>query len=88
MSCWSNNRKMGASLMSYQSNTSSELVEISKLNGDFKRNYGKLVGGFLYLRSISAVRGRSWFWAGLISFACSAAVAWLVRHGWTIRLSP
>jgi hypothetical protein len=37
----------------------SELVEISKLNGDFRRNYGKLIGAFLYLRSISAARGRS-----------------------------
>jgi hypothetical protein len=30
----------------------SELVEISKLNGDFKKNYGRLIGGYLYLRSI------------------------------------
>jgi hypothetical protein len=30
--------------MSY---SSSELVEISKLNGDFRRNYGKLIGGYL-----------------------------------------
>ena len=37
---------------------SSELVEISKLNGSFRRNYGKLIGAFLYLRSIRAVRGR------------------------------
>jgi hypothetical protein len=28
----------------------SELVEISKLNGDFRRNYGKVLGGILYLR--------------------------------------
>lgn len=62
----------------------SELVEISKLNGDFRRNYGKLIGAYLYLRSVSAARGRSWFWTGLISFACSAALAWLARHGWTI----
>ena len=60
---------------------STELVEISKLNGDFRRNYGKLIGAFLYLRSISAARGRSWFWAGLVSFACSVALAWLTRHG-------
>ena len=60
---------------------SSELVEISKLNGDFKRNYGQLIGAFLYLRSISAARGRSWVWAGLVSFACSLALAWLERHG-------
>jgi hypothetical protein len=36
----------------------SELVEISKLNGDFKKNYGKLIGAYLYLRSVSAARGR------------------------------
>lgn len=40
------------------SDRSSELVEISKLNGDFKRNYGKLIGAFLYLRSVSAARDR------------------------------
>lgn len=60
----------------------SELVEISKLNGDFKRNYGRLIGAYLYLRSVSAARGRPWFGPGLISFACSAAVAWLARHCW------
>ena len=65
------------------SGQSSELVEISKLNGDFRKNYGKLIGAFLYLRSVSAARGRSWFWAGLVSFACSAALAWLARRGWT-----
>lgn len=55
----------------------SELVEISKLNGDFRRNYGRLIGAFLYLRSISAARGRSLlFWA-----ACSAALTWVARQG-------
>jgi hypothetical protein len=44
------------------SDRSSELVEISKLNGDFRRNYGKLIGAFLYLRSISAARARPLFW--------------------------
>ena len=60
---------------------SSELVEISKLNGDFKKNYGKLIGAYLYLRSISAARGRSVFWTSLISIVCSVALAWLARHG-------
>lgn len=59
----------------------SELSKIAKLNGDFRRNYGALLGAFLYLRSISAARGRSWFWAGLASFLCSAALGWLDRHG-------
>lgn len=58
----------------------SELSKIAKLNGDFRRNYGTLLGAFLYLRSISAARGRSWFWAGLISAAVSALLAWLTRH--------
>ena len=58
----------------------SELVEISKLNGDFKKNYGKKIGAYLYLRSISAARGRSFFWTGLISFF-SGALALLARCG-------
>jgi hypothetical protein len=37
------------------SDPSSELVEISKLNGDFKRNYGRLIGAYLYLRSASLI---------------------------------
>lgn len=61
----------------------SEIVEISKLNGDFKRNYGKLLGGCLYLHSISAARGRSYFWGGLLFAAFSSAVVWLARHGLT-----
>jgi hypothetical protein len=59
----------------------SELVEISKLNGDFRKNYGVLIGAYLYLRSISAARGRSFFWTGLISIACSAALAWSGKPG-------
>jgi len=60
---------------------SSELSKIAKLNGDFRRNYGPLLGALLYLRSISAARGRSWFWAGLLSVACSTGLAWLGKHG-------
>ena len=71
----------GSSLMSEQFDTLSELVEISRLNGSFRRNYGTFIGAYLYLRSISAARGRSLFWTGLISIACSAALAWLARHG-------
>ena len=71
------------------SDQSSELVEISKLNGDFRKNYGKLIGAYLYLRSVSAARGRSWFWAGLVSFACSvggrlAGAAWLAISIWAL----
>ena len=61
----------------------SELVEITKLNGDFKRNYGRLLGGYLYLRSISAARGRSFLWGGLLLAIFSTALAWLQKHGFS-----
>jgi hypothetical protein len=63
------------------SERTSELVAISKLNGDLKRNYGRFLGAYLYLRSISAARRGSFFWAGAASIACSAALTWLRRHG-------
>jgi hypothetical protein len=63
------------------SNQSSELVEISKLNGDFKKNYGKLIGAYLYLRSISAARGRAYFWNGLLFVVFSTVATWLQHHG-------
>jgi hypothetical protein len=66
-----------------EAESSSELSKIAKLNGDFRKNYGTLLGAFLYLRSISAARGRSWLWGGLFSFACSAALAWLGKHGFS-----
>jgi hypothetical protein len=43
-------------------------------HGDFRRNYSKVVGEYHYLRSVSAARGRSWCWAGLVSFGCSVAI--------------
>jgi hypothetical protein len=63
------------------SDTSSELVEISRLNGDFKRNYGRLIGGFLYLRSINAARGRSFVWTGFWVGLASVVLSWLRKHG-------
>jgi len=63
------------------SNQSSELVEILKLNGDLKKNYGKLIGAFLYLRSVSALRGPSYFWRGLLFVLFSTGLTWLQRHG-------
>jgi hypothetical protein len=59
------------------SDAPSELVEISNLNGDFRRNYGRLIGTVLYLYSISAARGQSFFWFAL----ASAAMIWLEKHG-------
>ena len=60
---------------------SSELVEISKLNGDFRKNYGKFIGAYLYLRSVSAARGRPWFWAAFGCAIVSVGIAWLKQRG-------
>ncbi len=59
----------------------SDIVEISKLNGAFRKNYGKFLGAYLYLRSISIARGRPIVWIGLASLACSVLSAWLAKHG-------
>lgn len=67
--------------MADQAEASSELSKIAKLNGEFRRNYGALLGAFLYLRSISAARGRSWLWSGLISIIGSLLLAWIAKHG-------
>ena len=55
--------------------TSSDFVEIAKRNDDFKKNYGTVIGAFLYLRSLNAARGRSFAWAGLIAVAVSGSLA-------------
>ena len=66
----------------------SDLVEIAKRNGDFKKNYGTLVGAYLYLRSINNARGCSLLWPGLIAMAFSAALTWLEKHSWLSHLVP
>ena len=58
----------------------SELVEIAERNGDFRKNYGTIIGAYLYLRSVSAVRGRFAFWSGLVFSAIASVIAWLERH--------
>jgi hypothetical protein len=60
----------------------SDLVQIARRNGDFRKNYGTLIGAYLYLRSISAARGRSLFWSGLLVAALTAGFGWLQRNGW------
>jgi hypothetical protein len=60
----------------------SELVEIAKRNGDFRQNYGKIIGAYLYLRSISAIRGRCSLWTGLVFATLSGVAAWLGKHAW------
>jgi hypothetical protein len=44
----------------------SDLVEIAKRNGDFRKNYGPWLGALLYWLSIKATRPRSFWWSGLL----------------------
>ncbi|MCC8936232.1 MULTISPECIES: hypothetical protein [Bradyrhizobium] len=57
------------------------LVEVVKRNGDFRKNYGVLVGALLYLRSVSAVRGGSIFWNAVIALAAAGVTALLQKYG-------
>ena len=45
-----------------------------------KRNYGKLLGAYLYLRSIGATRGRSFLWTSLVLAIGPAGIGWLQKH--------
>jgi hypothetical protein len=67
--------------------TYSEIVEIAKRNGNFRQNYGTIIGAFLYLRSISAARGHSVFWNGLVFTAVTSALAWLEKYAWSYFFS-
>lgn len=74
--------------MSGKNEPYSELVEIVKCNGDFRRHYGKIIGAYLYLQTVSASRGRSLFWNGLLFVTVSGAAAWLDKYAWLTRLLP
>ena len=67
-----------------QTGQSSDLVEIAKRNGDFKKNYGTLIGAFLYLRSLNAARSRPFYWLGAICALLSAALPWLTKLDWRL----
>ena len=60
----------------------SDLVEIAKRNGEFKRNYGTAIGAFLYLRSLSAARGPSFIRPGVIIGLIAGVLQWFSKGGW------
>ena len=67
--------------MSERSPSPSDVIEVSKLNGGFRKNYGLVLGVFLFLWSFCVVCGKSLFWTGLASAICSVVAAWLTKHG-------
>jgi hypothetical protein len=58
--------------VSDQNAKNSDLVEIAKRNGDFRKNYGLIIGAFLYLRSIQAARPGSLWVKALFGLATAA----------------
>ena len=65
-----------------EQSSQSDLVEIAKRNGDFRRNYGILAGAFLYLRSLRAAARQSISWAGLLLALLTSALALWGKLGW------
>jgi hypothetical protein len=47
----------------------SDLVEIAKRNGDFRRNYGPWLGAILYTVSVRTAGRQSFPWKSLLSIA-------------------
>lgn len=62
--------------MSDRDVTHSDLVEIAKRNGDFRKNYGVVVGAVLYLRSINAIRPRLFWWQAMLAAIIGALSFW------------
>ncbi|MGY3534546.1 hypothetical protein ACVISU_007314 [Bradyrhizobium sp. USDA 4452] len=60
---------------------SSDLVEIARRSGEFRKHYGVLLGAFLYLSSISAARPRSIWWSGTLTALIGAAALWVKDRG-------
>ena len=56
--------------------THSDLMEIAKRNGDFRKKLGVIVGAILYLRSISAARPRLFWWQALLAALTAALGFW------------
>jgi hypothetical protein len=55
----------------------SDLVEIAKRNGDFRKNWGLIVGSVLYWLSIKATHPTSFWWKGLVAIAVTVAGWWV-----------
>jgi hypothetical protein len=59
----------------------SDFAELVKHNGDFRKNYGLIVGAYLYALSLKAVSGRSFPWISALLTVFAAGLGWL-KHAW------
>jgi hypothetical protein len=73
--------------VSEQNAKHSDLAEIAKRNGEFRKNYGLIIGAFLYLYSVNATRARSIWWGGLFAAMVTGAVA-LIENSAGRRFCP
>ncbi|WP_420970802.1 hypothetical protein [Bradyrhizobium sp. B120] len=67
--------------MADQQARSSDLVEIARRSGEFRKHYGVVLGAFLYLSSISAARPRSIWWSGVLTALIGAVALWIKGQG-------
>lgn len=59
----------------------SDLVEIAKQSGEFKKHYGKWWGGFIQLQFVNAAAGRRPFlWSSLIGIG-TVILGFAVKYG-------
>jgi hypothetical protein len=52
-----------------------------KKNGDFRKNYGLIVGAYLYALSLKAAYGRSFPWISALLTVFAVGLGWL-KHAW------
>lgn len=67
--------------MADQQARSSDLVEIARRSGEFRKHYGVVLGALLYLSSISAARPRSIWWSGVLTALVGAVALWIKSRG-------
>lgn len=67
--------------MSHQDAKYSDLVEIAKRNGEFRKNYGPWLGALLYWLSIRSARPRSFWLRGLLVAAPTIVITLLNKFG-------
>lgn len=63
--------------MSEQEARVSDLVAIAKRNGEFRKNWGLWMAAFLYMRSLSAARPRSFLWSGFAAVVTAMSGIWI-----------
>ncbi|WP_316398032.1 hypothetical protein [Bradyrhizobium sp. 33ap4] len=68
-----------------ESEKPSDLVELAKQGGEFKKHFGKWWGGFLLLSLANKASGRRPFlWGGLWATIATTAIAVLNKYGVTL----